>query len=147
MIWLTNFEKTLSFRQKSLKWKCRSSNPSPQIRLGQTCSWPRKLRALTRLWVICIRSEFTYAYANFHWIERDNRGIFMLRREKTRWLSIVNLKFRAKLSWIEDKSVCFNEKQKKFRVNHTNSSIFQHPICRVVGTPKNAPDWKFKWIF
>ena len=53
----------------------------------------------------------------------------------------------AKLSWIEDRSVCYNEKQENLRAKHTNCSIFQHPICIAVVTPKNAPDWKCKWIF
>ena len=44
-----------------------------------------------------------------------------------------NLRFRVKLSWIEDKTVNFDGKQVNSRVKHVNSSIFEHPT---VGSQK-----------
>ena len=56
-------------------------------------------------------------------------------------LSVKNLKFHTKLSWIEDKFVRINEKQANFRVQDTKSLIIQHPT---VGSQRsNTPqvDW------
>ena len=48
---------------------------------------------------------------------------------------------------MEDQFVCFDERQAKFRVEHINFTIFQHPTVgskkftsRVVGASKCAPD-------
>ena len=48
---------------------------------------------------------------------------------------------------MEDQFVCFDEKQAKFRVEHINFTIFQHPTVgskkcssRAVGASKYAPD-------
>ena len=62
------------------------------------------------------------------WLPRA-RSVSMLQMSallmrKTCQLPIGNLRFRAKSSWIEEKSV--DEKQAKFWLKHTNFPIYQH---------------------
>ena len=45
-------------------------------------------------------------------------------------MSIKNLRFRATIFRIADKSVCLIDKQENFRVKHRDSSIVTAPYCR-----------------